>query len=156
MSEHPPPNCSSSGVAQRGSVILAAGGVVIDRRGDELRVLVVHRPTYDDWTLPKGHIDGRETAVTAAIREVIEESGVEARILRALSPTEYSIGSRLKRVQWFLMERAPDAAEPSVRTPDSEVDIAAWWKASVARRRLTYAADRELVQSALAATQEIS
>ena len=56
--------------------IVAAGGVALDREG-ALRVLLVHRPKYNDWSFPKGKLDPGETVEGAALREVKEETGVE-------------------------------------------------------------------------------
>src|SRR5918998_4427047 len=61
--------------------IEAAGGVVT---GDDGRVLLVHRPRYDDWTLPKGKLDAGESFEDAALREVEEETGLRCRFIRAL------------------------------------------------------------------------
>ena len=63
--------------------IQAAGGVVM-RDG---QVAVVHRPRYDDWTLPKGKLDPDETSEEAALREVWEETGLHARLERELPST---------------------------------------------------------------------
>jgi 8-oxo-dGTP diphosphatase len=136
--------------------VLAAGGVVLDRRGRQARILVVHRPAYGDWSLPKGHVDAGEDAATAALREVAEETGVAARILGELDSTEYRLGPVVKRVRWFLMARDPDAKEPDERTADREVDVATWWDANVAQQRLTHEADRALIRSALASAAEAS
>jgi len=130
--------------------VSAAGGVVLDRRGGQERILVVHRPAYGDWSLPKGHIDAGEDAAAAALREVAEETGVAPRIIGELGSTEYRLGPVVKQVHWFLMARDPNAAEPDERTADGEVDIAAWWGADVAEQRLTHDADRALVRRALA------
>ena len=62
--------------------IEAAGGVVV-RDG---QVALVHRPRYDDWTLPKGKLDPGESFEEAAVREVHEETGVRARLVRELPP----------------------------------------------------------------------
>jgi len=157
MTPTPPlPDGDAATASASEHIVLAAGGVVIDRRGDEQRVLVVHRPAYDDWSLPKGHIDAGESPAAAAVREVVEETGVEARIVQELGSTVYSIGSRVKQVHWFLMERAPGASEPAERVPDAEVDGAAWWATEVAVRRLTHAADQELVRSAVSAPAQDS
>ena len=63
----------------------AAGGVVV-RDGE---VVVVHRPRYEDWTLPKGKLDPGETLEEAALREVEEETGLRCRLVRELPPVAY-------------------------------------------------------------------
>ena len=73
-------------------LIKAAGGVVM-RDG---RVALVHRPRYDDWTLPKGKLDPAESFEQAAVREVEEETGLRGRPVRELppSPTRWATGRR--------------------------------------------------------------
>ena len=56
--------------------VQAAGGVVWRRRDDQIQVLLVHRPKYDDWSLPKGKLEPGETHQEAALREVREETGL--------------------------------------------------------------------------------
>ena len=63
-------------------LIEAAGGVVV-RDG---QVALVHRPRYDDWTLPKGKLDPGESFEEAALREVEEETGLRAHLVRELPP----------------------------------------------------------------------
>jgi len=149
-----PPGREPDDTVAPGALVIAAGGVVIDRRDDRQRVLVVHRPAYDDWSLPKGHVDAGETPSAAALREVAEETGVAARIVRELGTTQYRSGTLHKQVHWFLMERTPDSAEPTERAADAEVDIAAWWDEDVAQRELTHPADRRLVGSAVATSSQ--
>ena len=67
-------------------VVRAAGGVV-EQDG---RVLVVHRPRYDDWTFPKGKVVAGEEDEEAALREVLEETGIVAEIVRELPTVEYA------------------------------------------------------------------
>ena len=55
--------------------VRAAGGVLWREVDGEVRVAVVHRPRYDDWSLPKGKLDPGELEVAAAVREVEEETG---------------------------------------------------------------------------------
>jgi len=133
-------------------VVLAAGGVVLDAAGPDPMVLVVHRPAYDDWSLPKGHVDPGEELAAAALREVTEETGIAARIVRDAGTTEHTVelapGPATKRVHWFVMEPLGDA-DPATREPDVEVDRATWWPTSTALRDLTYAGERTLLAQVL-------
>jgi len=118
--------------------VRAAGGVVV-RDGT---VLVVHRPRYDDWSLPKGKLDDGESWEEAALREVLEETGVGGRLVRELDDDRYiDRKGRPKRVRWWLMEAvAVDGHEP-----DEEVDEVRWVALEEAARLLSYAHDRALV-----------
>ncbi len=134
------------------STVVAAGGIVIDTSEGDTRVLVVHRPAYDDWSLPKGHAEANESLAAAALREVAEESGVAARIVRDAGTTRHTVhlaaGPRTKQVHWFVMHPTGDD-DPSSRVPDGEVDSAAWWSTSTALSGLTYAGERALLSQAL-------
>ena len=77
--------------------IQAAGGVVVDDRNST--VLIVHRPRYDDWSLPKGHVDPGETFEQAALREVFEETGVRCELHEELEPARYDVKGRPKIVR---------------------------------------------------------
>jgi 8-oxo-dGTP pyrophosphatase MutT (NUDIX family) len=130
--------------------VLAAGGVVLHTLDGVAHVLVIHRPAYDDWSLPKGHVDGGESLECTARREVAEETGVTARIVRSAGTTEHEVVRdavrSTKRVHWYVMlpEDGSDV-DPSSRTPDTEVDHAAWWPVDVALIDLTHAGERELL-----------
>ena len=110
----------------------AAGGVVV-RDG---RVLVVHRPRYDDWSLPKGKLKFGESWETAALREVAEETG----LLCSLGPLVGSTRYGLKEVRYFAMTCE---GEPY---PQNEVDEVRWVPLDEARAVLTYARDAELLE----------
>jgi 8-oxo-dGTP diphosphatase len=115
----------------------AAGGVVV-RDGT---VLLVHRPRYDDWTLPKGKLDPGESFEDAAVREVQEETGLRCRLVRELPSTEYRVGRRAKIVRYWLME--PESDMPFV--PNDETDELRWLPPQEALALLSYDRDREVV-----------
>ena len=120
------------------SVVRAAGGIVV-RDG---RVLLVHRPKYDDWTLPKGKAEADEPDADCALREVHEETGLECELGRELGVTKYvDSRGRPKRVRWWLMR--PLAGE---FVPGSEVDEIRWLDAEAAREQLSYDRDVELLE----------
>ena len=137
--------------------VVAAGGVVLRTLDDVPHVLVVHRPRYDDWSLPKGHLDADEGPQEAAVREVEEETGVRARIVAPAGTTEHPVtlaeGSATKRVHWYLM-RPSDTTDPSARPADEEVDVAAWWPVVRALTDLTHAGERALLRLATDAASD--
>jgi 8-oxo-dGTP pyrophosphatase MutT (NUDIX family) len=118
----------------------AAGGVVV-RNGE---VALVHRPRYDDWTLPKGKVDRGESYEEAAVREVQEETGVRARLVRELPSTNYRVSGRPKVVRYWLM----DVEHEGPFTPNDETDQLRWVSPDEALRLLTYDRDRDVLASA--------
>lgn len=120
--------------------VRAAGGVVL-RDG---RIAVVHRPRYDDWSLPKGKLDPGETWEEAALREVQEEIGARCELVRELSPVGYTDHEgRSKAVRYWAM-RAVEVAF----SPNDEVDELRWLTAEEALEVLSYPRDRDLVAEA--------
>ena len=133
----------------------AAGGVVT-RRAPEgaLEVLVVHRPRYDDWSLPKGKAEPGEADEHTALREVEEETGYRCTLGDELATVRYQDRrGRDKQVRFWLMTvrtedagAAKESREP-VWFPNDEVDERRWISPTVAATLLTYDADRRLLSS---------
>lgn len=129
--------------AMSASEVRAAGGVVV-RDG---RVAVVHRPKYDDWSLPKGKLHPDERWEDAALREVHEETGLECELGEELPSTRYrDPRDRPKVVRYWRMTPRRGAF-----APNAEVDELRWEAREDALALLTYPHDRELVSSALQA-----
>jgi 8-oxo-dGTP diphosphatase len=125
-----------TGVAR---TIEAAGGVV-ERDG---LIAVVHRPRYDDWSLPKGKLDPGESFEQAALREVEEETGLRCALGAELEPVRYrDQKGRAKVVRYWRM-----TVLGGDFTPNDEVDELRWTPAEHAGALLTYPHDRQLVQS---------
>ena len=118
--------------------IRAAGGLV--RRDG--RVLLVHRPKYDDWTFPKGKAEEGEPDVVCALREVREETGLVCLTERELPATEYvDPRGRPKRVRWWLMRPLEGEFEPG-----DEVDAIRWEEPADAAALLSYERDAMLLE----------
>jgi 8-oxo-dGTP diphosphatase len=127
-------------------LVRAAGGVVFRKTPKgKLRILVAHRPRYDDWTLPKGKADGKEKPEQTAVREVLEETGQHCRIVASLGTTRYRVQGGVKEVGWFAMRPLPDSRRFK---KNEEVDDIAWLSRSKAMARLSYEQDRELIAEA--------
>ncbi|MGH8867877.1 MAG: NUDIX hydrolase [Actinomycetes bacterium] len=113
------------GVADQ-PLVEAAGGVLWRSAGDTgsdgpVEVALVHRPRYDDWSIPKGKLDPGEHPLLAALREVEEETGSRARPGPYLAEARYVAKGRPKRVRYWAMEAAGGAFVPS-----REVDEVRW------------------------------
>ena len=125
-------------------LIRAAGGVVFRRnQKGNLRVLVAHRPAYDDWSLPKGKADPGESAEATAVREVLEEVGHHCRIVAPLGSTHYEVADGMKEVEWFAMRALPDS--PGFAR-NNEIDRIKWLSRGKALDLLSYTHDRDLVE----------
>ena len=133
--------------------LTAAGAVVLQGQGADARVLVVHRPRYGDWTLPKGKLEPDEDAQVAAVREVEEETGLKVRLRSPLGTVSYDVEHLNKTVHWWLGtvrggEIRPDGTEPVDGV--QEVDQVAWWPVERATEDLTWDIDRAVLARAMA------
>jgi 8-oxo-(d)GTP phosphatase len=112
-------------------LVRAAGAVLWRRSPAGVDVALVHRPRYDDWSLPKGKLDPAEPEAVAAVREVVEETGFTGPLGRGLGATAYDVvvDGRLvpKTVRWWSLEAVEGAF-----TPGEEVDQLRWVDAAAA------------------------
>ena len=123
-----------------------AAGAVVLRNG---RVLLVHRPAYDDWSFPKGKLDRGERPAVAAVREVGEETGLRVRLGVPLRRQSYPNGARTKVVD-FWVGRVLGDPDVSGYLVNSEIDEVAWVPVDKAAVRLTYRRDVGTLREALA------
>jgi 8-oxo-dGTP diphosphatase len=137
----------------RAEVVRAAGGVVTRLgAGGESDVLVVHRPRYDDWSLPKGKAEPGERDEDTALREVEEETGYRCILGTELPTVRYEDRrGRQKQVRFWHMTVRPDDSpgtnEEPAFVPNDEVDERRWISPTAAATLLSYDADRRLVRS---------
>ena len=124
--------------------VRAAGGVVSRRTSEErTQVLLVHRPRYDDWTLPKGKAFEGERDEDCARREVEEETGLRCELVFELPSTSYEDSrGRSKRVRYWAMR--PLSGEFA---PHDEVDELRWLAAADAQRAVSYERDRLVLRA---------
>ncbi|MBD0292984.1 MAG: NUDIX hydrolase [Jiangellaceae bacterium] len=129
--------------------VVAAGAVVWRPApdGNGIEVCLVHRPKYDDWSLPKGKVDPGEHILTCAVREVAEETGQQVVLGRPLPTLHYQADGVPKRVHYWAA-RADDGA-PAWRGT-KEIDHVVIVPAVEAVRRLTHTRDAEVVEALLA------
>ncbi len=126
-------------------VVRAGGGVVWRRGGDDaLELLIVHRPRYDDWSFPKGKVDGGDADdLATALREVWEETGLRCTAGPELPSVNYTDRKgRPKVVRYWAM-----SVMAGELTANDEVDAMEWVSPTVAAQRLSYEHDRRLADS---------
>jgi len=126
-------------------LVQAAGAIVFRGPSDAREVLLVHRPAYDDWTLPKGKPDYGEYLMRTAVREVLEETGATIRLGVPLGMTTYPVTKGTKESWWWVGHLISQVD----RAPDKEVDNAPWVPVEEALRRLTWDDERDLLHLAL-------
>ncbi|MGY1692357.1 NUDIX hydrolase [Geodermatophilus sp. SYSU D01105] len=122
-------------------VVRAAGGALWRPASDGgVETAVVHRPKYDDWSLPKGKLDPGEHTLTAAVREAVEETGLAVVAGRRSVRTEYEVAEGVKRVDYWLMRVVGGEF-----TPNSEVDDLRWLSLDDAAEQVSHDADRAVL-----------
>jgi 8-oxo-dGTP pyrophosphatase MutT (NUDIX family) len=126
-------------------MVRAAGGVAWRGRDGDVRLLLVHRPKYDDWSFPKGKCKIDESDEDCAVREIEEETNLRVTLGPELVSTTYISNGQAKHVRYWLVEPTnPDAA-----LAQNEVDELGWLTPDEALERLTYERDQEVLRSAL-------
>ena len=130
----------------------SSGGVVVAMRDGALYVALIATRNKTRWGLPKGAVTDGETSEAAALREVREETGLEARIVKPLDTIEYFFraGDTLiqKRVDFYLMEYVAGELEPQL----SEVDDVQWVELSSSLQKASFDSERKLLEMAIQST----
>ena len=133
-------------------MVLAAGGVMFRPSADgSMEIAVIHRPKYDDWTLPKGKLDRGETLEEAAVREVREETGFEVRRGAEIARIRYrDRHGRPKEVTFYVMTPTGGSF-----APNDEVDELRWLSVPDALGILSNESDRDVVTAAVENAPEL-
>jgi 8-oxo-dGTP pyrophosphatase MutT (NUDIX family) len=130
----------------------SAGGVVFRRRGPRIEVALISVGSKSRWQLPKGLIDSGESPEATAVREVREETGVEAQLLGPIDQVEYwyfatERGERVrfhKFVDFYLLRYLSG----DVSDHDREVNEARWMEIAEAQKALAFKSERQVVARA--------
>ena len=127
----------------------------------DIEVLMVHRPRYHDWSWPKGKTENGESLVSAAVREVEEETGQVVTLGAPLTTQRYRLGGgQTKEVHYWVGTPVPTghASErlraPVARAPRTEIDQTAWASPERAADMLTRRGDRRLLADIVARARE--
>ena len=123
--------------------VLAAGAVLWRPNGEASspEVAIIHRPRYDDWSLPKGKVDPGETEPVTAVREVHEETGYSSHLGRRLAAVSYPVEQGIKKVRYWAARRVDGDF-----SPNAEVDELKWLPVGEALKQLEYPQDRKVLR----------
>lgn len=114
----------------------------------DVEIALIHRPRYDDWSLPKGKVDPGENLPGTAMREILEETGFEVRLGWLLGYVHYPVGSRTKVVYYWTAQHLSGEFEAN-----DESDELRWVSPAEAKELLSYEADLKVVDAALGLLQ---
>ena len=132
-------------------MIRAAGALLWRDNSDlSIEVALIHRPRYQDWSLPKGKLEMGETALQCAYREVHEETGIRATFTRQLGTVEYEESGQEKRVKYWA---AHCALTNSEFVPNEEVDQMRWLSPSQALEQATHDSDKSIIEKFMSEEQ---
>lgn len=131
----------TNGGKNRVRVVPAAGAVLYRMEGGSPRCAVVHRPRYNDWSLPKGKVDAGESLPVTAVREIAEETGFTAALESRIGTTAYPLkeNTRKEVTYWSALAHGGDFE------PNSEVDELRWLPIEEAKNLVSYSLDRKVL-----------
>ncbi len=123
-------------------IILAAGALVWRKSKEKkIEIAVIHRPKYNDWTIPKGKVELSESSIACAYREVIEETSIETEFGMYLGEVKYQSLDGPKQVSFW----SAQVVKENTFTPNSEVDEIKWVEAAKAAKFLSLESDKEIL-----------
>ncbi|NBY51358.1 MAG: NUDIX hydrolase [Actinobacteria bacterium] len=126
------------------SEIQAAGAIVWRRNeSDAIEIALVHRPKYDDWSIPKGKVEGEESLIACAYREVVEETGFAVRFGQSLGSAHYEVNGLPKTVTYWSARLLGEQGKPN----PEEVDAVRWMSCEEAKEQLGRDSDRQIVET---------
>ena len=123
--------------------VIAAGSVIWRKRDNQIQIALVHRPRYDDWSLPKGKQDPGESLIACAYRETLEETNLKVSFGPYIGDIEYFVADGLKKVYYWSARLADDSPEFH---PNEEVDLLEWHSLQDAIEKSTRDSDREIIE----------
>ena len=137
--------------------VVAAGAILWRKEKDSLKVLLIHRGRYDDWSWPKGKLDKGEGVSEAAVREIKEETGIKVSLGPKLFESRYTLGNGSKKVVHYWSAKVSDSALKKQKfKPDEEVSSIKWVPVAEARKLLTYKHDNDPLDVLVKLEQENS
>ncbi|NUR98786.1 MAG: NUDIX domain-containing protein [Kribbellaceae bacterium] len=129
------------------ATVIAAGGVVWRERGGTRQVLLVHRPRYDDWSLPKGKLNAHEHVLLGARREIEEETGRRVVLGPSVGVQRYPIRKNGGTAEKLVHYWSAVPVDGGAFEPNDEVDEISWLSVDKARAKLSYPRDVDILDA---------
>jgi 8-oxo-dGTP pyrophosphatase MutT (NUDIX family)/phosphohistidine phosphatase SixA len=128
--------------------VYAAGAILWRIEDHQLKVALVHRGRYDDWSWAKGKVDPGETLPQTAVREIREETGLKVKLGVPLGIQRYRLPNKnLKEVHYWAARVTEKALANSTFAPNEEVSQVVWFTPEEARLKLSYSHDHEQLET---------
>jgi 8-oxo-dGTP diphosphatase len=135
--------------------VVAGGAILWRKEKGELRVLMIHRSRYDDWSWPKGKLDKGESVSEAAVREIKEETGLRVTLGAKLFIAEYKLDNGSKKVvHYWAAEVTNEALKKQNFQPDDEVSKFEWLSVADAKKRMSYKHDNDPLKALVALNEK--
>lgn len=126
------------------TAVIQGAGVVLWRVSKKTtEIALVHRPRYDDWSLPKGKVEPGETHLACAAREAAEETGLEVVLGPEIGTAKYLAEGTPKEVRYWSAKAIGDSHGPR---DTHEVDQVIWLSVSDAKKKVSVNDDREIIK----------
>jgi len=130
--------------------VYAAGAILWRIEDEQLKVAIIHRGRYDDWSWPKGKVDAGETLPETAVREIKEETGLKIELGVPLGIQRYRLANKnWKEVHYWAGEVSEKSLANSKFKPSEEVSAVHWFTPQEAREKLSYSHDLEQLDKLL-------
>ena len=122
---------------------IRAAGAIVWRRNEEdvIEIALVHRPKYGDWSIPKGKVEGDESLVSCAYREVVEETGFSVRFGQELGTVSYEVNGIPKKVTYWVARLLGEQGKPN----PAEVDEVRWLECEAAKKIVARESERAII-----------
>lgn len=132
--------------------VLKAGGIVIKKNEEDIRILLIYRAKQQDWTFPKGHVEQGESENNTAKREIFEECGINVTLISELPEYEYVIPNKKIDVNVHMFAFYPESFDSKL---EHKGDMVEWVPIDEVCNKLSHANLKEYFEKVESIIREI-